>query len=265
VTTSEKKTALIELAGNVAHELNNIFTAVVGNLSLLKAEAPGPAAHAPIEDVLRAAHRGIVLSRKLQAFAGRQHLKRQPVDLNKLVERVASTIPRDAYPQIKIHLDLSSSAPIVLNDEERLAESVKELLDNAISAMPVGGTLEVETRLRTRGASGSASVMLAVTDTGMGIPAAIASQVFDPLFTTKASNANAGWGLPACEGFARQSGGYMTLSTKAGAGTRVEMHLPADAREVDAANCEGTRPCGLRLSSSTPEPVNGLLTTAHHD
>ena len=91
--TSDKMTALVQLAGTVAHELNNIFTAVTGNLSLLEPEAPGASPRSStVRDIVRAAERGIDLTAKLQAFAGRQRLHRQNVELNTLVLRTMRTL-----------------------------------------------------------------------------------------------------------------------------------------------------------------------------
>jgi signal transduction histidine kinase len=271
VAASDKKIALIELAGTVAHELNNIFTAVAGNLSLLEAEAAP--SREPIADVLRAAQRGIVLSSKLQAFAGRQPLRRETIDLNRLVERVVRALPRNDLLGIDVRLALSLRVPVVVTDEAKLAESVHELIANAIAAMPVGGRIDVETQFHSHaareGRAPETSAVISVADSGMGMSPEIAARAFDPLFTTKPPGAHAGWGLAGCDGFVRQAGGYMTIASKPGEGTRVEIHLPAKQgamKEVprDAAGTARDAQSDTRLGVSTQASVNAVLTSAPH-
>ncbi len=265
MVASDKKTALIELAGTVAHELNNIFTAVAGNLSLLEAEAVP--SREPIADVLRAAQRGILLSSKLQAFAGRQPLRREQIDLNTLVARVFADVPRADLEAIKLRLDLSPHAPVVVTDEAKLAESIHELIANAVAAMPAGGRIEVETRFHVHAAregraASETSAVISITDTGTGMPPEIAARAIDPLFTTKPV-VGAGWGLSGCDGFVRQAGGYMTIASKSGEGTRVEIHLPAKQgvlKEVPRDRAVHDSKLGV----STQGVVNALLTDVPH-
>ena len=228
--------ALVELAGAVAHELNNIFTAVTGNLSLLDDDRPGDAdSSARIGEVIRTAQRGIVLSSKLQAFAGRQPLRRKRVDVSRLVGRIAQDLPAGQLNAVHMRVSLAREECPSFVDEDKLRASVEEILRNALAAMPKGGQIIVETRLYVAGEEAAKNmpalrpgryVMIAVSDTGKGMEPQVAARAVDPLFTTKTPGINAGWGLSNCAGFVRQSGGYMTLASKVGLGTRVEIYLP---------------------------------------
>ncbi|HEY4941422.1 MAG TPA: ATP-binding protein [Rhizomicrobium sp.] len=228
--------ALVELAGAVAHELNNIFTAVAGNLSLLDEDLPGDAdSSARIGEVIRTAQRGIVLSSKLQAFAGRQPLRRKRSDISRLVGRVVQDLPPARLDGVRLRVALAREECPSFVDEDKLRACVDEILRNALAAMPDGGQIIVETRSHTAGAEPTKNmpalrpgryVMIAVSDTGKGMAPHVAARAVDPLFTTKTPGINAGWGLSNCAGFVRQSGGYMTLASKLGLGTRVEIYLP---------------------------------------
>jgi signal transduction histidine kinase len=236
VSDGEKMHALVELAGAVAHELNNIFTAVSGNLSLLDDQLDdGDEAKARVNDVIRTAQRGIALSSKLQAFAGRQPLKRKRVDVNMLVGRVVQDLPMASLDGIHVRALFAREACCSFVDEDKLRSAVHEVLHNAIAATAKGGQITVETRLYTAAETPAPNmpalrpgryVMIAVSDTGKGMPPDVAARAVEPLFTTKTPGINAGWGLSACAGLVRQCGGYMTLASKVGLGTRVEFYLP---------------------------------------
>lgn len=236
VSDSEKMAALVELAGAVAHELNNIFTAVTGNLSLLDEDLPGDAdSSARIGEVIRTTQRGIQLSSKLQAFAGRQPLRRKRVDVNRLVGRIVQNLPAEQLEGVHLRVSLVREECPSFVDDDKLGASIEEILRNALAAMPKGGQIIVETRVHAATSEPAKNmpalrpgryVLIAVSDTGRGMEPQVAARAVDPLFTTKTPGINAGWGLSNCAGFVRQSGGYMTLASKLGLGTRVEIYLP---------------------------------------
>ena len=114
VSDSEKMTALVELAGAVAHELNNIFTAVAGNLSLLDEELPDRESSTRIGDVIRTAQRGIALSAKLQAFAGRQPLKRKRIDASGLVGKLVQELPRNLLTKTHLRISLAREESVAV-------------------------------------------------------------------------------------------------------------------------------------------------------
>ncbi len=233
---TDKMFALVELAGAVAHELNNIFTAVTGNLSLLDEEA---GAHgetgARIDEVIRTAQRGIVLSSKLQAFAGRQPLRRKRIDVGRLAARAAHRMLADAPVGVRARIEPTRDQLFSFVDEDKLGAAVEEIIRNAIAAMSDGGRLTIAWRRHEATAKADASqpalrpgryALIAVSDTGRGMTSDVAARAVDPLFTTKKAGINAGWGLSSCAGFIRQSGGYMTLASRPGIGTRIEFYLP---------------------------------------
>ena len=231
---SEKMNALAHLAGEVAHELNNIFTAVTGNLSLLSEQfQPEGMPAGMIDEINRTAQRGIALSQKLQAFAGRQPLKRKSID----VVRVLAESVRLLRERLPTNIDVKL-APLPKNfisfvDEEKLRAMLLELAANAVVAMNGKGSLcfeAVEKSMDAENALGlraGAYLRIAVSDDGQGMEPDVAARALDPLFSTRTSHINAGWGLSNCAGFARQSGGAMHLRTAAGTGTSVEIYLPA--------------------------------------
>ena len=147
---NEKMIALVQLAGTVAHELNNIFTAVAGNLSLLDQEFSDEQS-VTYRDILRAAQRGIDLTSKLQAFAGRQRLERRSIELNGVVSRTLAKL-RNTLDDIAVDITLAGAEFIVYADEQKLSDTVIELIKNARAAMSeTGGRLTVKTERIERG------------------------------------------------------------------------------------------------------------------
>jgi signal transduction histidine kinase len=233
MSQSEKMNALIHLAGEVAHELNNIFTAVTGNLSLLSEQvelARVPAGM--IEEISRTAQRGIALSQKLQAFAGRQPLKRNPVDVGRLllhsVRELGEILPRS----VKLFLTRVVPGCVCFVDEDKLRGTLKELAANAVAAMQDRGTLCFDATQQSIPANNELNlrpgvyICIRVADSGPGMAPEIATRALDPLFSTRTSHINAGWGLSNCAGFLRQSGGCVHLCSATGSGTAVELYLP---------------------------------------
>jgi len=229
IDESEKMTALVQLAGTVAHELNNIFAAVTGNLSLLDQEI-AEASNNPsvtVKDIVRAAQRGIDLSSKLQAFAGRQRLNRRSIELNAVVSRTMANL-RLTLMGVTVKITLADEEFIVYADEQKLSDTIVELVKNACAAMPpVRGCLTIKTERRQRGNRHS-HVLLSIADNGCGMAPEVAARAMEPLFTTSPHGVKAGWGLSNCTGFIRQSGGVMALASEPGRGTTVEISLPLE-------------------------------------
>ena len=222
---SEKMDALVQLAGTVAHELNNIFTAVAGNLSLLDQDFSGEQS-VTYRDIVRAAQRGIDLTAKLQAFAGRQRLERRRVDLNAVVARTFAKL-RHTLSGVELDVALGGTEFIVYADEQKLSDTVVELIKNARTAMAdTGGRLTVRTQRQQRG--NIPLVLLSIMDNGVGMTPDVMARATDPLFTTGPHGIKAGWGLSNCAGFVRQSGGTMTLTSEPARGTTVELSLPLE-------------------------------------
>jgi signal transduction histidine kinase len=224
--SAEKMNALVQLAGTIAHELNNIFTAVSGNITLLDQEKVVPENQdVSIKDIARAAQRGVELTAKLQAFAGRQRLNRRYVDLNSLVLKTMHSL-RSTIPHVHVSILLADESFVVFLDEEKLSETIAELVKNAVEAMPqTGGHITIETSCLEEDQH-YPRVLLKLKDSGQGMAPEVVVRATEPLFTTCSRGVKSGWGLSKCSGFVRQSGGRMMLSSKLGQGTVVTIELP---------------------------------------
>jgi signal transduction histidine kinase len=226
--SAEKMTALVQLAGTVAHELNNIFTAVAGNLSLLDQDIVGSIDRAMMfRDIANAAQRGIDLTAKLQAFAGRQWLDRRYIELNAIVSNTMRAL-HSSLPGVNMMIDLAEAEFVVYTDEQKLVETLTELVRNARAALPsVGGRIKVETsRHQNNGAH--PYVALRVSDNGCGMPPDVVARAVEPLFSTRPEGIRKGWGLSNCVGFTRQSGGSLSINSEPGRGSVVEIVLPLE-------------------------------------
>jgi signal transduction histidine kinase len=227
----EKVEALVHLAGTVAHELNNIFTAVTGNLSLLEPGFEDEGHNASvISDVIRTANRGIELSQKLQAFAGRQKLNRTRFDLNHTVATVITDLKRSVLHNVDIDLALLPMSCFVAADEEKLHQALEELARNAAAAMDHRGWMVIKTAQVTLSAGQIGNlppgsyVMLSLRDSGRGMSPDIMRRAMDPLFSTWSGHQ--GWGLAKCAGLLRQCNGDITLTSTRGQGTAAQLYLP---------------------------------------
>jgi len=208
MSDTDKMTALVQLSGVVAHELNNIFTAVIGNLSLLDDQLEhGSEPALVIGEVVRTAQRGIALSAKLQTFAGRQPLKRKHIDINRSVVDFVNGIRAHLPRGIEIVLIPMSYPGVSFVDDDKLRDTIDELVKNAVTAM--NGTGKVFIDIRTR--------KFLTEDSSDLKPGA---------YIGIRTNVNSGWGLSNCFGFVRQSGGTMTIDSRPGHGTSVEIFLP---------------------------------------
>src|SRR5579863_206321 len=228
---TEKEEALVQLAGSVAHELNNIFTAVAGNLSLLEANLDEGSQNASlVGDVLRTAHRGIELSQKLQAFAGRQKLNRSHFDLNHSVAEVTVRLKPTTLRDIEVELALLPASCLIAAHPEKFQQAVVELIENAAIAMDYRGWIIITTcqLVLKSGQIGRLPaghyVRLSVRDSGAGMSPDVVRRALDPVFSTR--NGHQGWGLAKCAGFVRQCGGEITLSSVEGRGTAAEIYFP---------------------------------------
>ena len=235
MSDAEKTEALVQLAGTMAHELNNIFTAVTGNLSLLEGAFDGDDGNAQVvSDVIRTAKRGIELSSRLQAFAGRQAFRRCKIDLNRAIAEVSIELKRSLLRSVDVELELLPGECIVVADGDRLRAVLAELASNAAAAMGHRGWLTMATSLAENtgqlpGLAPGRYGRILMRDCGCGMSPQVAKRALDPLFSTKSQSVDAGWGLSKAAGFARQSGGQIFLSSQLGQGTTVELYLPLAA------------------------------------
>ena len=227
----EKVDALVQLAGTVSHELNNIFTALAGNMSLLEASLNKQDQNAGlVSDVIRTTSRGIELSQKLQSFAGRQKLNITQIDLNRSVTTIIGQLKHSLLRGIDVELALEPTSCMVATDQEQFQSMVEELIQNAVTAMDHHGKIAICTSHETlqgnqiRRLPAGNYVRVSVHDTGSGMSPDVMRHALDPLFSTR--KGHQGWGLAKSAGFVRQCRGDIVLSSIKGQGSAVEVYLP---------------------------------------
>ena len=222
LTHAQKMEAIGRLAGGVAHDFNNIMTAVMGHAQIASESLPdGAPARDDLQEILRAANRASELTRQLLAFARRQVTQPRPLDLNTLVREARKLLERLLGEDVMLRTETAPHLPLVLMDPGQLEQVLVNLAVNARDAMPGGGLLTIATRAR------GDRVELDVVDTGIGIPAEQHAAIFEPFFTTKEHGKGTGLGLATCYGIIRQAGGHIELTSEPGRGSRFRIILPA--------------------------------------
>ena len=228
---AQKMDVLGQLTGGVAHDFNNLLSAIIGNLQLLQ-EAP---AEQPLDErslrlsqrALAAAEKGAGLVQRLLAFARRQHLQPEAVQVNELLEAMLDLIEYSVGPQISIEVQLCEDDPWIYVDASQLDNSLLNLVLNACAAMPDGGQLTLRTSQSLRAEKQDSDwVLIEVQDSGHGIAEEVIDRIFEPFFTTKAVGQGSGLGLSMVYGFVRQSGGDISVSSSLGEGTTFQLWLP---------------------------------------
>ncbi|RZN31837.1 PAS domain S-box protein [Bradyrhizobium sp. Leo121] len=232
----QKMDAVGQLTGGVAHDFNNILTVITGTIGILEeavSDRPDLVAIARLID--EAAERGANLTRHLLAFARKQPLQPVDVDINALILEAAKLLRPTLGEHIEITPMLADDAWTAMVDPNQLTAAILNLALNARDAMPRGGKLALESRnvyldegyasMHSEVAVGH-YVMVAVSDSGGGIPAHLLEKVFDPFFTTKEVGKGTGLGLSMVFGFVKQSGGHIKIYSEERHGTSVKMYLP---------------------------------------
>jgi len=233
-----------QLAGGVAHDFNNILTAILGFSEILLDDAPaGSDSRLDLEAIQKAAQHGASLSRQLLAFSRRQMLDSKVLDLGEVVHDFERMIGRVLGEHIRWSAHTDADLWHVKADRGQLEQVLMNLAVNARDAMPEGGTLTIETRNATiaRGtpdrsqAVPGAYVRFSVRDTGAGMDADTQARIFEPFFTTKAPGRGTGLGLATVYGIVKQSGGVIDVESEPGQGSTFHVFLPAVAETaVDA-------------------------------
>jgi PAS domain S-box-containing protein len=240
---SQKLEAMGQLTGGVAHDFNNLLTPIVGSLDLLQRKGlGGERERRQIDGALQSAERARVLVQRLLAFARRQPLQTQAVDVRALVEGMADLVASTSGPRIKVEIDVSEDLSPARADANQVEMAILNLAVNARDAMPEGGTLTIsakpvllEAGERTPVPAGK-YIRLSVADTGSGMDEATLQRAIEPFFSTKGIGRGTGLGLSMVHGLASQLGGGLTIYSKPGLGTCVELFLPASdelAQETD--------------------------------
>ncbi|WP_456712037.1 PAS domain S-box protein [Bradyrhizobium sp. USDA 4353] len=236
IRQSEKMEAIGQLTGGIAHDFNNILTVITGTIEILAAAvAKEPQLAAITRMIDEAAARGADLTQHLLAFARRQPLQPREVDVNTLIIDTAKLLRPTLGEQIEIESVFQDEACVAHVDPNQLATAIINLALNARDAMPNGGKLLLETGwgdLDENYASLYDDVrpgryaMIAVSDSGSGIPAGIIDKVFNPFFTSKGPGKGTGLGLSMVYGFVKQSAGHIRIYSEEGHGTTIRMYLP---------------------------------------
>ena len=233
---AQRMDAVGQLTGGVAHDFNNILTVITGTIGILREAVADQPQLVTIADLIdEAAERGANLTKHLLAFARKQPLQPLEIDVNALVLESAKLLHPTLGEHIEIAPLLAEDAWTALVDPNQLTTAVLNLALNARDAMPNGGKLAIETgnvvldesyaNMHSELAPGN-YVMIAVSDTGSGIPAALLERVFEPFFTTKEVGRGTGLGLSMVFGFVKQSGGHIKIYSEEGHGTSVKIYLP---------------------------------------
>lgn len=243
VRQAQKLESLGVLAGGIAHDFNNLLTAVLGNLYLLRRAVPDtPEVRELIDDASHAAERGAELVRRLLTF-GRPDVERQEVvDLDRLIAEAVALARPMVEPQVRLVVRRSREPGQVLGSATALEQVLINLFVNARDAMPGGGTITVTrsvTELGTRRRWAPPELprgryhVIAVRDTGAGIPPELLERIFDPFFTTKPVGSGSGLGLPTALAIARAHGGWLSAESAPGRGSTFRLLLPEHAPPAD--------------------------------
>ena len=241
---SQKMQVVGQLTGGIAHDFNNLLAIVIGNVQLLRERLGSDDAKAReyLDDALWSARRGGELTHRLLAFARKQPLKPSVIDLNDVVRGMSELLRRTLGARIHIEESLATDVWKAVADRGELERGIVNLALNSRDAMPTGGTLSLETRNalldedyceQYEEVRPGEYVLLAVTDTGAGMPPEIVERVFEPFFTTKEMGEGSGLGLSMVYGFVKQSGGHISIYSRAGHGTSVKLYLPRVASSPD--------------------------------
>lgn len=220
-----------ELAGGVAHEMNNVLAAILATAEALERSGRAPT-RAELDVVKGAARRGAEITGGLLGFARKGMYRRVRVSVADLLDRLAARA-RDAHPGLRVERVGAADLPDVEGDPEQLEIALGNLCQNAVEAMPDGGTLSIVASAEDRderadlGLAAGRWVRVEVRDTGIGMTDAVRRRAIEPFFTTRGPGEGVGLGLSMAYGVIRNHGGQLALESEPGAGTTVTVHLPA--------------------------------------
>ncbi|HEV8600178.1 MAG TPA: ATP-binding protein [Gemmatimonadales bacterium] len=241
---AQKLEAVGRLAGGVAHDFNNLLTIMLGEVEFVEEQLPaGSPLREPVESMRRAADSAAALTQQLLAFSRRQVVVPTPTDLNALVANAEKMLRRVIGEHIELVAKLDPELGTTRVDPGQIEQVLLNLAVNAHDAMPNGGTLTLETHnasldagyVRSHpGASVGDFVVIALSDSGTGIPPEVMPHIFEPFFTTKPVGQGTGLGLATCYGIVKQAGGSIEVYTEPGLGTTFRIYLPRIAEPARA-------------------------------
>lgn len=245
---AHKMEALGQLTGGLAHDFNNLLAIIIGNLDVLSDTTRGDAEQRElVQAAIGAAVSGSELTRRLLAFARRQPLQPEQVDVNALLDDLSRLLRRTLGENVEIALELEPTISQVIVDRVQLETAVANLANNARDAMPNGGRLIMATRMagldqdyaehHAEVAPGD-YVVIEVSDAGEGMSPEVQARIFEPFYTTKAPGKGTGLGLSMVFGFMKQSGGHISVYSEPGRGTTFRLYLPPAAQMAAATTVE---------------------------
>jgi signal transduction histidine kinase/HAMP domain-containing protein len=259
---AQKMEAVGQLAGGIAHDFNNLLTVITSYSAMLMADLPRESPHATdVQEIMSAANRASSLTRQLLAFSRRQVLQPNVLDLNALTGNLEKMLRRLLREDIQLATRFDPDLALVNADAGQLEQVIVNLVVNARDAMPRGGRLSIETANITLGpgygpmhanAAPGPYVLLAVSDTGMGMDKETQAHIFEPFFTTKPVGQGTGLGLSTVYGIIKQSGGYVWVYSEMGRGTTFKVYLPAVPDTTNVAEPERESP---PPAASAPERI----------
>ena len=240
---AQKMEAVGQLTGGIAHDFNNLLTIVLGGLDVIGRQIPTMPPSAALSRITRArdmavqgAQRGVTLTSRLLAFSRQQPLAPKPINVNRLVAAVSEFLRRTLGETISLETVLAGGLWHAFADANELENAILNLALNARDALPNGGRMTIETAncflddayvtALSEPVDAGQYVLIAVTDTGVGIERSILERVFEPFFTIKEVGKGTGLGLSQVYGFTRQSNGHVRIYSEPGEGTTVKLYLP---------------------------------------
>ena len=230
---SQKMESIGQLTGGVAHDFNNLLTAISNSHELLRKRlSKDPKGLELLENAVRGTERGIGLTQRMLAFARRQDLKIESIDLVEVMSGMQGLLERALQSSVALNMEIPTRLPRVLADANQLETALLNLALNARDAMPAGGIIRITAR--TQSVSGQNDdlpegryVIISVTDSGSGMDERTLARAAEPFFTTKGVGKGTGLGLSMVQGLAEQSGGKLRLDSKLGCGTTAALWLRA--------------------------------------
>ena len=265
---TQKLEAIGKLTGGVAHDFNNILAAIIGSLNLAKRRmAEGVDVTRFMDNAIQAAQRGATLTQRMLAFARKQQLEIEPVDLLDSIRSMTEMLGRTIGPGIDIATRFPLVLPLVMADRSQLELALMNLMVNARDAMPGGGSIELTAKDAVGPDDGRRYVCVSVRDQGEGMDPETVSRAVEPFFTTKGVGKGTGLGLSMVQGMVEQCGGRFELASEAGKGTAATIWLKV-AEDVDwapeeqapAEEVPAARP--LRILAVDDDPIVLLNTAA---
>jgi two-component system cell cycle sensor histidine kinase/response regulator CckA len=261
VAQATKMQAVGQLAGGVAHDFNNILTAIIGHCDLmLMRHTPGDSDYDDIQQIRSNSNRAAGLTRQLLAFSRQQTLRPQVLQLPDVIAEVSNLLKRLLGEKVSLQVKHGRSLGAVRADPGQLEQVIVNLAVNARDAMPEGGTLTIQTysvsaddvrRMGSEILPIADYTALRVSDTGTGIPPSVLPKVFEPFFTTKEVGKGTGLGLSTVYGIVKQSGGFIFAESQPGEGTSFVIYLPVNRTEAPASGRKAKESPGELWGSGT--------------